>query len=113
MKVSNLPLPNDINSLIDALAFPDSGHVRYTDFLVAAMDIKEWFNEDDCRQAFELFDLDQDGVISKRELITTLTSGPLGKRRANLDDILKAFDEADTDENAVLDYQEFKAMILR
>lgn len=90
----------------------DENKIKYTDFLVAAVDIELWFKEQDCRKAFQAFDINKDGFISTSELTTVLNSELHGNPRHRLSKILQAFREADKDNNSLIDYDEFKTMIL-
>ena len=111
LKMSNLPIPTDIERLIQSVTLNDR-KIKYTDFLVAAVDIELWFKEQDCKKAFQTFDINKDGFISTSELTTVLNSELHGNPKHRLSKIMRAFREADADNNELIDYNEFKAMIL-
>merc|ERR1719247_1095096 len=51
-----------------------SGVIEYTEFLAAAMERKLYIQRDVCWNAFQVFDLNSDGVITKEELHKVLSA---------------------------------------
>ena len=60
------------------------------------------------RQAFKLFDLDGDGVVSRAELRQVLTRA--GANRLTDTQARQMVETADSDGNEVLDYSEFEQL---
>ena len=60
------------------------------------------------RQAFKLFDLDGDGVVSRAELRKVLTRA--GAHRLTDTEVSQMVEMADSDGNEVLDYSEFERL---
>ena len=59
-------------------------------------------------QAFKLFDLDGDGVVSRAELRKVLTRA--GAHRLTDTEVSQMVEMADSDGNEVLDYSEFERL---
>merc|ERR1719487_1009485 len=62
----------DLTALMDAMDVDDSGSIQFTDFVAATLDKKFLQQENVCWQAFRIFDKDQSGTISKKELALVL-----------------------------------------
>lgn len=82
-----------------------NGVIDYTEFLTAAADKEAVLSEQNLRFAFNMFDADQNGMISKGELKSMFETSE------KKDDALwqEIFDEVDTDGDGDISYQEFAA----
>merc|ERR1719310_612397 len=97
------------------------GEVNYTQFIAAMLDRKRHMQVEACRVAFNIFDLDGNGAISKEEIAKVLggeisNSGGyaisfhdvIGVDKAEIDRIV---DEVDKDGNGEIDFEEFMEMM--
>jgi calcium-dependent protein kinase len=93
---------NDLDKLFAAIDTNHDGVIEYTEFLAVFMDNYIFKNERYLRMAFEKFDLDKSGKISKEELIEVLGGGDL----VPLTEIDHIMQQADTDGDGEIDYNE-------
>jgi len=93
-----------------------SGFVDYTEFLAATIDEKRHLQETACWAAFQVFDIDGDGKITKDEMAVLLSCGRAGNLAESLGadraEIEQAVAEADLDGDERLDFEEFQALLL-
>ena len=81
-----------------------NGVIDYTEFLTAAADKEKLLSEQNLRFAFNMFDTNQDGTISRQELRGVFETGDK-KDEALWNEI---FDEVDTDGDGTITFEEFK-----
>eukprot|EP00397_Hematodinium_sp_SG-2012_P001431 GEMP01001433.1.p1 GENE.GEMP01001433.1~~GEMP01001433.1.p1 ORF type:complete len:1266 (+),score=284.15 GEMP01001433.1:232-4029(+) len=87
------------------------GEVNYSQFLAATIDRKHYLEEEKCRGAFNIVDMEGDGLIDREELFLVLggTKGlsdeALG---AEVDQIIAM---ADKDQDGMMNFEEFMAMM--
>ena len=82
------------------------GTIDYEEFIAATVNLGKLEREDHLRAAFQHFDLDGNGHISRTELETALSQ--LGIEQKDVDQIIQ---EADKDGNGEIDYNEFCSMM--
>lgn len=81
--------------------------VDYNEFLAATLNAANLAKEENLLRAFEHFDADNSGYITKNELIEALTGyGEVDNLEAILEDV-------DKDQDGNIDYEEFREMMLR
>ena len=92
------------NEILDSLDKNRNGVVDYTEFLVAAADKNMLLTEQNLRFAFNMFDADKNGVISKPELKAVFETVE------QKDDELwnEIFGEVDVDGDGDISFEEFK-----
>ncbi|AFZ79295.1 protein kinase domain containing protein [Theileria equi strain WA] len=99
-----------IERLVEELDTNGDGTIEYTEFLAATIDEKLYKEKDFCRKAFNVFDTDQDGKITKDDMMKVfrcdLHKCPFTKEAVN--DIFK---EVDLDNDGNITYDEFFAML--
>jgi len=109
LKLSGLVLAHgEIQKIISANDILGVGKIKYTDFLLATIDLKKVADEQHFWQAFTFFDTNNDGFISASELKAALERANCEVTLQELEDIFRNFDIND-DHN--IDYEEFKSMI--
>ena len=69
-----------IGSIIDA---NENGTIDYRDFISANLSSDEYLNEDHMQAAFQYFDIDKDGRISKDDLRKCLGAKNVTKKELN------------------------------
>eukprot|EP00331_Platyophrya_macrostoma_P013003 CAMPEP_0176418970 /NCGR_PEP_ID=MMETSP0127-20121128/7781_1 /TAXON_ID=938130 /ORGANISM="Platyophrya macrostoma, Strain WH" /LENGTH=491 /DNA_ID=CAMNT_0017799383 /DNA_START=45 /DNA_END=1520 /DNA_ORIENTATION=+ len=92
----------DVDHLFAAIDSNHDGVIEYTEFLAVFMDNYIFKNERYLRMAFEKFDLDKSGKISKEELIEVLGGGDL----VPLTEIDNIMQQADLNGDGEIDYNE-------
>lgn len=88
----------DIANVLDS---DDTGAIAYTEFLAALMDHRIEDREDLARAAFDAFDLDGDGSISKVELELVL-------KTCNADELMRL---GDKDQDGEIGFEDFLSML--
>lgn len=103
-------LPDNMKELMLAMDSDGSGSIDYTEFLAATLDQKQYEQENVCWAAFQVFDSDHSGSISKAELEKVLASGELEEVMGSkaVDRVLK---ECDADNDGQIDFGEFMKMM--
>ena len=81
-----------------------NGKVDYTEFLTAAANKEQLLVEDNLKFAFNMFDEDRNGCISRKELRAVFETAE--KKDETLWN--EIFQEVDTDGDGVITFQEFK-----
>lgn len=84
-----------------------SGSIDYEEFLAATLNSRKLENEEQLLKAFEHFDTDSSGTISRDELKQALQK--YGESEENITKLLK---EVDKDGDGQIDYEEFRQMML-
>lgn len=88
----NLDEP-DIHRMMKAADVNNDGHIDYTEFITAAFDKQKLLSEEKVRQAFDLFDTDEDGGISTDELRATFDgSGSANKGNEFWEEVMQQVD---------------------
>jgi len=102
----------------------DTGEINYTQFLAANIDRQLYLQDEACKAAFALFDIDGDGQISIQDLETLFSSSDeaktdhLGKSACELmgvesEEIQRIMRESDEDGNGNISFHEFVSMLAR
>lgn len=84
------------------------GKIKYSDFLVATLDLKKVLEDEHIWGAFTFFDNNRDGAINAAELNLALERAGCDVNESELNEIFKAFD-LNSDRN--IDFNEFKGMM--
>uniref|UniRef100_A0A0G4FPT8 non-specific serine/threonine protein kinase n=1 Tax=Chromera velia CCMP2878 TaxID=1169474 RepID=A0A0G4FPT8_9ALVE len=67
-------LPSNLMDVVEALDTDLSGQIDYTEFIAASLDERVYQSETACRAAFQAFDRNGDGQITKEELKQVLAT---------------------------------------
>merc|ERR1712198_374131 len=105
------PTEDELLNMILEVDVDGNGTIEFPEFLeLMKMKAKEDDDAETIREAFKLFDRDQDGFITCKELkkVTTMLGEPL-----TAEEVDEFMAEADVDQNGKLDYDEFSRMLLR
>merc|ERR1712203_677417 len=76
---SNIAMGTDLQALMKDMDADESGVIDYTEFIAAAIDMKEATREEACWAAFCVFDKDGNGKISMSELKELLQTEGVAK----------------------------------
>ncbi|CDW79639.1 protein kinase domain containing protein [Stylonychia lemnae] len=82
---------NNIDDLIKRIDIDGSGNIDIKEFITATMNLKDVINGKQLKQAFDLFDIDGNGQITKKELQRVL-GGVLKLTDSQWDDFIKDID---------------------
>lgn len=106
MKRMGTKIPDsELRAIMNAADVDQNGAIDYEEFLTATIHMNKLNKEEVLLQAFEHFDADKSGFITKDELVLALhQQGDVG----NIDAILA---EVDKDNDGRIDYEEFSAMM--
>jgi calcium-dependent protein kinase len=93
--------------VFDKIDVDKSNKIGYREFVCAAVDRKELLKDNMLKEAFEFFDKDKNGSISLEE-IKKAFSKTQGYNHNDFNEILK---QIDLNNDAVIDFAEFKSMM--
>jgi calcium-dependent protein kinase len=99
----------ELEEIFIGLDSDKSGNIDYTEFLKAALNKQKLLCETNLQAAFNYFDIDKNGVITKEELLTVFAKG-----NANLGDDLcdVMIKEIDGNKDQSISFDEFKKMMI-
>ncbi|KAL1311961.1 hypothetical protein AAHE18_16G003200 [Arachis hypogaea] len=97
----------EIRQLMDAADVDKSGTIDYYEFITATMHRHKLEKEENLYKAFQYFDKDSSGYITRDELRHALTEYQMGDE-ATIDEVI---DDVDTDKDGRINYEEFVAMM--
>ncbi|KAJ7957914.1 putative Calcium-dependent protein kinase [Quillaja saponaria] len=97
----------EIKQLMDAADVDKNGTIDYIEFVTATMHRHRLEKEENLYKAFQYFDKDSSGFITRDELRQAMTEYGMGDE-ATIDEII---DDVDTDKDGRINYDEFVAMM--
>ncbi|KAJ0086890.1 hypothetical protein Patl1_09483 [Pistacia atlantica] len=97
----------EIRQLMDAADVDKSGTIDYTEFITATMQRHKLEKEEHLYEAFQYFDKDSSGFITREELRQAMTQHGMGDE-ATIDEIIE---DVDTDKDGRINYEEFATMM--
>ena len=81
IKISN----NELNNIINCIGLSRNGYIEYGEFIMAALSNKEeLFCDINLKAAFDVFDLDKNGIITMNELMEVLGNVDLIQLKENV-----------------------------
>ncbi|CAC9698999.1 calcium-dependent protein kinase 5 [Plasmodium sp. DRC-Itaito] len=110
LKVNDNELDRELYFLLKQLDTDGNGLIDYTEFLAACLDHSIFQQDVICRNAFNVFDLDGDGVITKDELfkILSFSAVQVSFSKEIIENLIK---EVDANNDGFIDYDEFYKMM--
>ncbi|CAE6959204.1 CPK3 [Symbiodinium sp. KB8] len=104
------PTDGDMLKLVAAMDSNGDNRISYTEFLAACLEEKHYHQEAACWHAFRFFDRDNDGKITRQELLEALKDEEFGDMLPQkvIADLVKA---GDSNGNHTLDFYEFMALV--
>ncbi|XP_073014284.1 calcium-dependent protein kinase 1-like [Typha latifolia] len=98
---------SELRQLMDAADVDGNGSIDYLEFISATMHMNRLEKEDHIFKAFEYFDKDNSGYITKEELEQALKKYDMGDEKT----IKEIISEVDSDNDGRINYEEFVAMM--
>ena len=98
----------EIDAIVKEIDYTEDGLINYTEFLAATINQEKFLTEDRLQAIFNSFDLEGDGHISVENLKVAFSKFGRDLSKSEIDEI---FARHDKDNNKVIDYDEFKAMM--
>ncbi|CAN6485130.1 unnamed protein product [Victoria cruziana] len=99
----------EVKQLMDAADVDKNGTIDYMEFITATMHRHRLQTEENLIKAFQYFDKDNDGYITRDELYHAMKGYGMGDEST----IKEVLDEVDTNNDGVINYEEFLAMMMR
>ncbi|KAG0464276.1 hypothetical protein HPP92_019916 [Vanilla planifolia] len=104
------PSQEELQDMIDEVDFNRNGTIEFGEFLsLMARKMKETDAEEELREAFKVFDKDQNGYISANELRNVMMN--LGEKLTD-EEVDLMIKEADMDGDGQVNYEEFVRMMM-
>ncbi|XP_047325840.1 calcium-dependent protein kinase 29 [Impatiens glandulifera] len=98
---------SEIKQLMDAADVDKNGSIDYIEFITATMHRHRLDKEEHLYKAFQYFDKDDSGFITRDELRNAMTEYGMGDE-ATIDEVIE---DVDTDKDGRINYEEFVAMM--
>ena len=104
------PTEAELQDMVNEVDVDRSGTIEFSEFLnLMARKMKDSDSEEQLKEAFRVFDKDQNGFISAAELRNVLTN--LGEKLTD-DEIDEMIREADVDGDGQINYEEFVKVMM-
>ncbi|CAL5205774.1 unnamed protein product [Lathyrus oleraceus] len=97
----------EIKQLMEAADVDQNGTIDYHEFITATINRHKLEREENLFKAFQYFDKDNSGYVTREELRQALAEYQMGDE-ATIDEVI---DDVDTDNDGRINYQEFVAMM--
>ena len=95
----------DVRAMFTAADVDKDGIIDYTEFVAAAFKKDVLLSSENLSGAFKMIDVDEDGHISKEELIRTFGGGHMAERTTEVWD--EIMNEVDKDNDGMISFEEF------
>lgn len=104
------PIKEELQDMINEVDINGNGTIEFGEFLsLMARKIKETDAEEELKEAFKVFDKDQNGYISASELRNVMIN--LGEKLTD-EEVNQMIREADVDGDGQVNYEEFVRMMM-
>mmetsp|Transcript_10030 Transcript_10030/g.21008 ORF Transcript_10030/g.21008 Transcript_10030/m.21008 type:complete len:367 (-) Transcript_10030:334-1434(-) len=95
----------EIREMFDSIDINKNGHIMYTEFIAASLEAQGQLDVDRIAEAFNRFDVDSTGFISKENMLQFL-----GDTGATMEDVDQMISAADMGRSGAVSFDEFMAM---
>merc|ERR1719195_2442660 len=109
LQKTNIPA-EQIPRILEGIDVDGSGEIDYTEFLAAALERREFLEEHACWAAFQVFDRDGDGSITKTELAQVVNSCHIVNTR-NGETPQELMRQVDANGDGLIDFEEFRSLL--
>ncbi|KAK1416462.1 hypothetical protein QVD17_32253 [Tagetes erecta] len=106
-KLGSRLVESEIQQLMEAADVDKNGTIDYIEFITATMHRHKLDREENVLKAFQFFDRDNSGFITRDELKHSMTQYGMGDEET-IDEVL---DDVDTNKDGKINYEEFVAMM--
>ncbi|CZT98189.1 calcium-dependent protein kinase 1 [Plasmodium falciparum NF54] len=96
----------EVDNILKEVDFDKNGYIEYSEFISVCMDKQILFSEERLRDAFNLFDTDKSGKITKEELANLFGLTSISEQMWN-----EVLGEADKNKDNMIDFDEFVNMM--
>jgi len=100
----------ELQALMEGIDVDGSRRIDYTEFLAAALDSRMYEEDSACWAAFQVFDKDGSGEISKEEILQILEGDNIKNVMGNRS-IERVMKDCDANADGGIDFQEFMRMM--
>ena len=88
--MSGIEIKTIVTEIIDKIDANRSGEIDFSEFVVASMNQTSLLNKNKIQKAFNIFDIDNDGFIDRKELKAVM--GGINLSDAEWDKLIKQYD---------------------
>mmetsp|Transcript_30485 Transcript_30485/g.67079 ORF Transcript_30485/g.67079 Transcript_30485/m.67079 type:complete len:369 (-) Transcript_30485:139-1245(-) len=103
---------HELQDFMDAMDTDGNGYIEYTEFLAASLDKKHYAEEKICWAAFQVFDRDNSGEISREELVKVLDDSTVAMVLGS-SATARVMSECDKDGDGTISFEEFMNLMRR
>jgi len=103
-----------MKNILTGLDHDKTGSIAYTEFLAATMTQEQYMQEDACKAAFLLLDVDQDGYISGADVASFLSEkgkSDFGMNAHSFNIVVSIMRDCDKDGDGMIDWIEFMKLM--
>eukprot|EP00917_Polyrhabdina_sp_WS-2016_P023097 GHVP01050005.1.p1 GENE.GHVP01050005.1~~GHVP01050005.1.p1 ORF type:complete len:468 (+),score=92.27 GHVP01050005.1:220-1623(+) len=95
-----------VDEILSQVDFDGDGHISYSEFLTASANRETLLSKTRLQRAFQIFDRDGDGKVSKEELMKLFELGEMGR-----DEVERMIRAIDVNNDGEIDFEEFEKML--
>lgn len=96
---------DNVEQIFKSIDTDNNGSIEYTEFITACLDKNTYLQEEKLKEAFNLFDIDKDGIINSEEIGKILG---MDKKSKEINNLVKKYDN---DKDGALNFEEFMKMM--
>lgn len=101
----------EMEHILQCVDQDQSGTIEWTEFLAATLTKEQYLQEDACRAAFHLLDIDEDGVLNTADLRSFLSTQHDVVGTSAIVEIEQIMRETDENNDGDVSYEEFMALL--
>lgn len=105
--------PEMVEEMFERIDYDKTGFIEYSEFVIATMNEKDLLSNDKLKHAFDMFDADGSGHISKDELVEVLSFFQSVDKSLDSDVIDRIVKQVDENDDGEIDFDEFTAMMFK